>query len=183
MRPYLMTGPDDCGPAMEAALCDLPLDEILARWPGGWRGKDSGRLGGPNDTPWDHFALLEALGNRYQIATLEGILRGEYPPDRTAILLHEGSKVPPRTWWEWLVSWVRGTYAQHWVILRSVDPGRGISVWSGLPGEDAIWYFSRDAIVSAFCRGWPNCAFEVGRGSHRLTPWQRAVACLTGRFI
>lgn len=185
MRPYIMLEESDCGPGIEVSLCDLPREEILAKWPGGWQGGDAGdrgRLGAPNDTPWDHFALLQSLKRKFQIATCEGIIRGEFPVDKTAILLHEGEPIPPKTWWEKICAWFRGTYRQHWVILQAVEPGKDVSVWSGRKGEDAIWHFTAEAFRLAYSRGWPNCAFEVGRGSGKITFWQSLVANSTGKF-
>lgn len=178
-----MLDSDDCGPGIEVSLCDLDRETVLQKWPGGWIGGDRGRLNAPNDTPWDHFCFLERLGKKFQIATCEGILRGEYPVDKTAILIHAGDMIPPKTWWDWLCSWIRGTYQQHWAILQAVVPGTSVSLWWGGQGEDAIKTFTADAFRAAYSRGWPNCAFEVGRGPGKITFWQSLVANLTGKFI
>ena len=116
---YLMHSSDDCGPAAISAVTGTPYDQIISRWPGGWRGGDRGRLGMPNDTPYDHFALLRDLGAPWRIVTCCEILAGQAAPEKTVILLHH----PQHPWLK-----------QHWCILRGVTPTH-VDLWWGLPEQ------------------------------------------------
>ena len=59
----MRSGDLNCGPVELQITTGRPYEEILSHWPGGWRGvsNDSGTLGLPNDTPEDHYCLLERL--------------------------------------------------------------------------------------------------------------------------
>lgn len=184
MIPYLMETATDCGPRTMRSMTGLPWERITGAWPGGWRGGsgDTGPLGVPNDTPWDHLGALESLGIAYRVVTCGQILAGEARPEKTAILLHfdmpEGSA---RGWlaWFWRLLWP--VLRQHWVILREVTPTT-VSVWYGGAGPDQSRTWTHAEFARLYSAGWPACAYEIGRGTGRLTAWQRLVARVTGRF-
>lgn len=152
MLPYLMRTPTDCGPAALSAVLEKPYEEILAAWPGGWGEDDRGRLGIPNDTPSDHFALLEKLGVKYRIVTCGEILANPIPPNQIIVLLHGDSLT-----------------AQHWVVIaeRSLD---GVRVhW----GDGNIRNFKTAAFQTAYSAGWPACAYLIGEEGEPMRWWQR----------
>lgn len=167
MLPYMMRSESDCGPAALSAITGLPYERIIRAWPGGWRDGDRGRLGSPNDTPWDHFSLLQSLGIPWRIVPLAEILAGRIPNDKTMILLHRPGNL------------LRATLEQHWGVIQGVD-AEGVRVHMG-SGQCRL--FDKEQITDAYADGWPACAYVVGEGKTYL-PWRmRLVAALTGKFI
>lgn len=163
---YLMRSDDDCGPAMLAEITGLPYETIIAKWPGGWRGGDRGRLGAPNDTPYDHFQLLSSLGQPFRVVTLGEILHSETAPGKTALLLH-GLSSP--------------LFNQHWALFYGYDPTTDRVTLA--MGDGTFCHKSRATVEKLIYRGWPNCCYEVGRGNCKVSWWQRLVAKLTGYWV
>lgn len=184
MIPYVMLSDIDCGPAALHSVTGLAYRSILSSWPGGWsESNDRGPLGVPNDTPWDHFALLADRGIPFRIVTCGDILEGRAPRDRTLVLMHAVAPIGPEaTVWERLKSLVVPIMGQHWVIFHGVSPEGNIGLWTGNPRKPLVW-LPPDDFAEGYSAGWPACAYCVGEGSTRLSWWQRLVAWLSGRFI
>jgi hypothetical protein len=161
--PYRMRTAVDCGPAAISSATGIDYEKILASWPGGWLGSGFGRAGIPNDTPFDHFAILQKLGIPWRLATCGEILAGKCPDRRTIVLIHYPD-CP--------------IIKQHWVILRGVTPGTA----SIDMGNGAISLQTRASFSGLYADGWPACAYVVGEGSGRLSWWQSIIARLTGKF-
>lgn len=165
MQQYLMRTDSDCGPAALAAVLNESYENLLDRWPGGWKDGDRGILGAPNDTPYDHFSLLAGMGIPWQVRTCREILAGEATNDKTLILLHALD---------------HPYLSQHWVVLKEVTPVL-VTVWWGKP-ECQVKQFTAENFRQLYAGGWPACAYEIGIGDTKLSWWQRLVAWLTGTF-
>lgn len=166
-----MLSSQDCGPAALASVTGTPYNQILAKWPGGWRGGDNegfGPLGCPNDTPYDHWELLTRLGIPWRIVTCGDILAGRAVNDKTMILLHSVENP------------LKAILAQHWVILSSIEPG-GVRLHFGDGKEPR--FMARSAFEKTYSMGWPACAYVVGEGKIGVTWGQRAIARLMGRWV
>lgn len=162
---YLMRQEADCGPAALAEATGLAYETVMSKWPGGWRDNAMGGRILPNDTPLDHFQFLASVGMPFKIVTCGEILRGEAANGKTVILLHD-LKSP--------------LLKQHWVILAGVGGNGTMSLHMG---DGTVRGFSRDLFADLYAKGWPACAYEVGRGQYRVTWWQRLWAKITGKWI
>jgi len=181
--PYIMQTKTDCGPRAIHAVTGLDYDLIMKQWPGKWLSTDMGRFGAPNDTPWDHFVLLERLEIPYRIVTKEELKHGDI------VLLHYNEDYRPR-WWpfnsipgpvKYLFRFVFATMAQHWAVVDHVDPGVSINLFMGKKETSNIipW----ESFNEMYHLGFPNCAYRIGEGDHKVKWWHRFVAKLTGNII
>ena len=183
--PYIMESATDCGPRCIRAITGLEWKTILDFWPGTWLSTDSGNLGAPNDTPWDHFAFLEAMNLKYMIVeNLEELKQDDI------ILLHSKKESLPR-WWplsventpsfikRWLKA-ITGTLAQHWAIYSHKDE-QNVYLYMGEKNE--VSSITHETFKTLYHVGWPNCAYRIGEGDHRIKKWHRYVAALTGKLV
>lgn len=162
MIPYLMRTPSDCGPAAISAATEIPYEQVLAAWPGGWGEDDRGRLGMPNDTPANHAVVLEALGIKARIVTCGEILSGTLPADRVIALLHD-LKSP--------------ILVQHWVVVQGAD-AQGVRCHMG---NGKIKQYSFNDFTELYSAGWPACAYVIGEPPRPLRWWERILNWLARR--
>jgi hypothetical protein len=160
---YRMRTDSDCGPAALAELVGLPYERVMAKWPGGWLNNAMGGRLAPNDTPYDHFVLLNRVGMPFRIVTLGMILNGECANNKTAILIHNLKKP---------------ILSQHWVILAGVSGDVSLHM-----GDGTVKGFSPALFSDLYSKGWPACAYEIGKGGYKVSWWQRLVAKITGRWV
>jgi len=180
MTNYHMRKPDDCGPALVSAATGRTYEDVMAKWPGGWMSTDRTNLRLPNDTPWDHFAVLEALKVPFKITSHTDIIKGRAVSGKTAILIHH-SKAP--------------LLAQHWALFDRLEPTGVVVEWGAIgnrPGDTGYRLFPWAEFERAYYGGWLRmfrsqrlfaCAYTIGEGQYRLTAWQRFVARLLGRYV
>ena len=158
-------------------------EKIRDNWPGGWIDSGFGKIGFPNDTPYDHFGLLEAIGRKYRILTVGMIRDGACFANKTAILIHfPDPGTAPRGLFSWLWRLLFPLMHQHWVILKEVRSDR-VSVWYGGTGPDQTKTWTWDEFIKLYAGGWPACAYEIDKGDGKLTRWQWFVAKTTGKFV
>jgi len=180
MANYRMRGADDCGPALISAATGRPYEEVISAWPGGWMSTDRTNLRLPNDTPWDHFAVLEALGVPFRITSHADIVQGHAVSGKTAILIHH-SKAP--------------LLAQHWALFDRLEPEGVVLEWGAKtkgPEDTGYRLYTWEKFREAYYGGWLKmfrsqrlfaCAYTIGEGQYRLTAWQRFVARILGRYV
>ena len=82
---------NDCGPSAVATITRIPKRDVIAKWPGGFRGNQS-------DSYIHHQGVLNRLGLRWETLSLEDILSrsDKLVPGNTAIMLN--AKDDPETW-------------------------------------------------------------------------------------
>lgn len=182
--PYLMQTKTDCGPRTVYAVTGIDYDKLLKAWPGSWLSTDMGRFGAPNDTPWDHFVALETLDLPYKIIDKKEDLKAD-----DIVLLHYADSFKPK-WWpfrgmpyllKYLLRFFWATTRQHWAVIDTIEPGVSVNIFMG--GAAASTRFSWDEFNALYHLGWPNCAYRIGEGDHKVKWWHRAVAKVTGRII
>lgn len=157
MIPYIMETLTDCGPRCIRSVTGIDWEKIMEAWPGGWGEDDRGKLGLPNDTPADHFAVLDRLGVSYRVVTCGEILSSPIPQDKIVVLLHGDSVA-----------------AQHWAIIQERSPD-GVRIHMG---NGTVRNFTVAQFQDAYSRGWPACAYIVGEEPQELKWWERILKWL-----
>lgn len=178
---YEMRRPDDCGPAAIAAVTRMAYSDVIKDWPGGWLSTDKGKLGIPNDTPWDHAVFLESKNLRFRYVSFEDIATDKCVGNRTIILLHLLDIGEKKTFFQKIKQFFYPTFNKHWVVLHSVSTERNtISLhW----GNGEIKTHTLEHFKKLFKGAWPICAYIVGDGDTKMSWFTRTFAKLTGRFI
>ena len=173
-------GDKNCGPVALSTATGLEYEDILCRWPGGWKDAtdDTGKLGIPNDTPADHFTVISEFGLPYRLVGIEKFLRGECKPGSTVVLLHLVKE--PKSWWEKIVNFFKGTFSQHWVVLEDIyfedqlfsfDWGYNLS-----DGKKDIRTFDKESTRRMLLAGWPYCVYEIGIAGNKPTWFEKLFA-------
>lgn len=173
----------DCGPRAIHAVTGIDYAEIMKSWPGKWLSTDMGRFGAPNDTPWDHFVVLENLKLNYRIVTKEELKQDDI------VLIHYNGDYTPK-WWPFnsapfplkqIFRFLFATMGQHWVVVDSVNPGISINLFMGKETTSTMVNWREFNQMYHF--GFPNCAYRIGEGDHKVKWWHRSVAKITGKII
>jgi hypothetical protein len=177
-------GYKNCGPVALKTATGLDYEDIIHRWPGGWGSPtdDTGTLGIPNDTPYDHFTLLESFGLPYRLVDIDLLLSGQCKPGRTVLLLHIVKK--PKNLWEKFKNFFKATFQQHWVTLYDYSPDK--QTWffdwgnniTGANGNSKpnIKPIDIEMLENLLLSGWPYCVYEVGISGHKPKWYQKLFA-------
>ena len=174
-------GDANCGPVAVQKATKKPYVEILEAWPGEWSGidNDKGMFFLPNDTPFDHFTVLEKLGVNYKNIPLSDVLEGRAVCEKTVLLLHIVNK--PKNIWQRFLNFFKGMFKQHWVVLVSydleideyeLDWGYHKTDKDGKAVRD-IQTFSREQMELMLTTSFPNCAYTVGTETTDRISWIR----------
>lgn len=171
-------GYKNCGPVALKTATGLDYEDIIHRWPGGWKEvtDDTGRLGIPNDTPADHFTLLESFGLPYRLVDIDTLLAGQCQKEKTVLLLHLVKR--PENLWEKFLNFFRGVFCQHWVTLYDYQNGLYLLDWGYdlESGAKMIKAYDRDGLENLLLTGWPYCVYEVGVSGNKPTWFQKLFA-------
>jgi hypothetical protein len=142
----------DCGPrcllsALSVLDPSITWERLMAAW---------GRFGGDrHDSPWHHDAALRQLGALRREVSVDEIVNGLAPADRTVVLVHDVSGP------------LKALLNQHWVLLRGRRAdGKVVLDWGDSGDEEGpIKYLSPGEMIAAYRAGAPCWAYCVGEGS------------------
>lgn len=171
----MYAGDANCGPVAIQIATDKAYTDIINNWPGDWSGvdNDKGLLFLPNDTPYDHFTLLEKLNVNYNQISIDDVLNGMAESEKTVLLLHLVNK--PINIWQQFLNFFRGTFKQHWAVLISanVATDKYIVDWGYWCSKDTpdIRTFSREQMELMLSTGWPYCAYTVDTVNSDKITW------------
>ena len=172
----------NCGPVAIQIATGLAYEDIIHKWPGDWEASDvgTGAFGLPNDMPCDHYALLKDLGVSHRNITSKDILEGRAVPDRTVVLLHLVDA--PRGFFGYITNFIRGFFAQHWVVFKGYTPdGRYMFDWGWFRVVNKervpdLRVFDRDQVNTMLKTSWPACAYVVNDGTAEQPWYKRTIA-------
>jgi len=158
-----MQNANDCGPSGVSRVTGKSIEEVKAKWPGGWKDHEDWR-DDFNDWPDDHRLALASLGFTSAPVTLSDILDGRAPVGKTVVLLHFSDT------------------KKHWVVLAGIKEG----AWGFHWGDGTVRWLTRARLAELFTKSFPNCAYSVGTQPVKKLPWYRRVlgwfAGITGKF-
>ena len=110
--------------------------------------------------PWNLYRALVDAGYWKINKTLTQLLKGDYAPYKTIVLLHD-PKSP--------------IMKQHWVVLGAKRPDHG--------GYEVFWgdseqprFITESMLKEYFLAGWPNCAFTIYKASVYRLIWEKIKA-------
>ena len=110
--------------------------------------------------PWNLYRALVDAGYWKINKTLTQLLKGDYAPYKTIVLLHD-PKSP--------------IMKQHWVVLGAKRPDHG--------GFEVFWgdseqprFITEKMLKEYFLAGWPNCAFEPYKANIIRIWWEKIKA-------
>jgi hypothetical protein len=159
MIPYRQQNAWDCGPRCQlSALSVIDGSITYERLMAAWRRFSGNR----HDSPWHHEAALMRLGALHREVTIQEIVNGTAPADRTVVLIHDVSDT------------VNAILHQHWVLYggRRGD-GKCILHW----GDGSVKLLSGGEMTAAFLAGAPSYAYVVGEGSVPTQNWFKRLYC------
>jgi len=151
-----------CGPAALSFVLGVPLDEVLSRWPGGW--KDTGDWRDDcNDWPDDHRIVIESFGKQQKMVTLQEIFNGAYPTGTIVVLLH-----------------FKNVFQKHWVVWEETTTTHVRVHWgnghiANIPAHDFVDLFmaSETYFKGINVKLAGQCAYTIVDAPPRLSWWQR----------
>lgn len=175
----MYAGHTNCGPVASQIATGRDYEEIIKAWPGEWSGvsNDKGLLFLPNDTPYDHFTVLEKLGINFRKVSKFEILSGMAEPEKTVMLVHLVDK--PKNIWQKFLNFFRGLFIQHWIVLLraniandeyTVDWGYWRIDKKGNKIPD-IKIFSYEQLSRMLSTGYPYCAYTVDTKTTDKADW------------
>jgi len=179
----MFQGDENCGPVELQIVTGKPYQEIINNWPGGWSGvgNDGGRLGIPNDTPEDHYALLEKLKIPYHKINVNEVLNGNAIPNKTALLVHVIQE--PKNLWEKFCNFFIGFFKEHWVVYKGMAGDNYVIDWGYWKdcqmGIADIRTFTKSEMKTLLKGAYPRCAYVVGEGQGEQSWIKRLFACFT----
>jgi len=148
----------DCEVAAIATALGITWEESqkLLDWRRLPKGLENPILG----NPWNLYRALVDAGYWKINKTLTQLLKGDYTPHKTIVLLHD-PKSP--------------IMKQHWVVLgaKRHDHG-GFEVFWG--DSEAPRFITEKMLKEYFLAGWPNCAFQPYKASAWRILWEKIKA-------
>jgi hypothetical protein len=107
--------------------------------------------------PYNLYIALMNLNHWKANKTLTQLLKGDYIPYKTIVLLHD-PKSP--------------IMKQHWVVLGAKRPDHGgFEVFWG--DSEAPRLITESMLKEYFLAGWPNCAFQPYKASAWRILWEK----------
>lgn len=133
----------DCEVAAIATALQISYDE--AKKALDWHRLPNGLENPVFGNPWNLYRALIDFGYWKMNKTLTQLLKGDYIPYKTLVLLHDPESPIMK---------------QHWVVLgaKGRDHG-GLEVFWG--DSEAPRFITEKMLKEYFLAGWPNCAFTV----------------------
>ena len=144
----------DCEVAAIATALGITWDESqkLLDWRRLPKGLENPILG----NPWNLYRALVDAGYWKANKTLTQLLKGDYIPYKTIVLLHD-PKSP--------------IMKQHWVVLGNRLSNKQYEIYFG--NDELPEIVSDTTLKGYFLAGWPNCAFSIYKASVYRLIWEK----------
>jgi hypothetical protein len=144
----------DCEVAAIATALQISYDEAkkLLDWRRLPKGLENPILG----NPWNLYRALVDAGYWKSNKTLTQLLKGDYIPYKTIVLLHD-PKSP--------------IMKQHWVVLGNRLSNKQYEIYFG--NDELPEIVSDTTLKGYFLAGWPNCAFSIYKANITRIWWEK----------
>ncbi|MBF0406699.1 MAG: hypothetical protein HQM10_05055 [Candidatus Riflebacteria bacterium] len=154
MNVVLMKTKSDCEIAAIATACSVSYDR--AKKAIAWKDLP-GELENPiYGNPENLYLALIKLGFWKKNIVLSDLLSGKATPGKTIVLIHKPTNPISQ---------------QHWVVWAGKnDKGKHLFYWGDSEKPVTV---SEKSLSDYYCKGWPNCAFEVYKASIWQLLWQK----------
>ena len=125
-----------------------------------WRRLPNGLENPILGNPWNLYRALVDAGYWKINKTLTQLLKGDYAPYKTIVLLHD-PKSP--------------IMKQHWVVLgANIHDHSDYEVFWG--DSESPRFITEKMLKEYFLAGWPNCAFTIHKASVWRIWWEKIKA-------